>query len=184
MPEGRGRKRASGREPPMSESSKPPMQWPPDVTKHIWDWTRILLRPGLKKRTWANIHTEMRAKWVEVFFGPICSGVACSYNERGRIEEGGFEYGHECSTYDTVIAAVAVVGIPNAWDINGLFLDCGVGEPDDKEWRKEALELPLVEKHDFPYFPYFVENAEWMVECMNNHGLEASLSDLQIESRY
>ena len=157
------------------------MQWPPDVTEHIWDWTRILLRPGLKKRMWANIHTEMRTKWVEVFFEPLCSGVAFRYNEPGRIEEGGFEMGHDCSTYDTVRATVAVLGIPNAWDINGLFLDCGIGDTDDKEWRKEALAVP--DEWFYPH-PYFVENAEWMVECMNNLGLEASLSDFQIESRY
>ena len=155
---------------------KTDMQWPPDVIEHIWEWTRILLRPGFKKRTWANVHTELRKKWLGVFFEPLCCGVAFMYNERDKIEEGGFELGGDYATFDAVRSTVAVLGIPSAWGIDGLFLDCGFGEIDDKEWRREAL--TGMDEINYPY-EYIPENAAWMVECMNHCGLEASVSDLK-----
>ena len=152
------------------------MQWPTDVTEHIWGWTRILLRPGLKKRTWIDVHAELRKKWVTVFFGPLCQGVAAKYNEPGKIEEGGFEMGYDFSIVDTVRAAVAVLGVPNAWDIDGLFLDCVVSQDDkDKGYKKYLLATDQGSDEGF-----IVENAEWMIECMNDCGLEVSLSHLLI----
>lgn len=156
---------------------KAQMEWPSDVLTHVFAWTRQLVRPGLKRRLWKDVHRELRTKWVQLYFGAWCETVARQYNERGQIEEGGFESGHICALVDTVRAMTAVWQVPNAWEIDGLFLEF---DEDEDEAERRRLLFPRIWPEYGDYEEYIVENAAWMLVCMEKVGVEARIDQLRI----
>ena len=58
------------------------MQWPDDLLTRVWDGFREMLRPRLKARLWAQVHTELIDVWQEAVCWPLAEELGCLYGVR------------------------------------------------------------------------------------------------------
>ena len=134
--------------PRTSDSPIAEREWPTELLNHILSYVRLAIRPGLKRRTWASVHAQVRmTEGVRV----ECLDYALSKSQRARAEEEE-EEGSEDSDDSDESAYFAARGISRATDREILWcVQCGeeLTKPEDPDyWDPHQPELSA--KHCVP----------------------------------
>ena len=134
------------------------MEWPLDLSDIVYSHVRNHLRPHLKKRLWKRVHVELRDKWCNMVFQPLCQHITNDY--RDFFAEGPFELGYDISMLQTVCTLVNVLNVPRASETEGIFF-YPIGYSENEEWRREVLSEGVE-----------LSNPGGMRECMLRRGLQ------------